>query len=93
VGLGLHLELDELVREVALFSVTHHSGDEKYAAPGARYLPEPEMSLDVFRALKDADALDRVRLGPYDLDPSYLRFPVSHERIEIAWELLGEIRL
>lgn len=50
------------------------------------------MSLDVFRALKDADALDRVRLGPHDLAPSYLRFEVSHERIETAWALLGQIR-
>ncbi len=35
--------------------------------------------------LKDADALDRVRLG--DLDPSYLRHNESHEIIRFAEEL------
>lgn len=28
--------------------------------------------------LKDADALDRIRLGNYDLDPSYLRLQETH---------------
>ena len=42
----------------------------------------------VFRALKDADALDRVRLG--DLDTSYLRFASSLLRVDIAWQLLEE---
>ena len=45
--------------------------------------------LRVFRVLKDADALDRVRLG--DLDPSYLRYEVSRESVDRAWELLREI--
>jgi len=88
VGLGLHAPLDEFEREVALFAVTHHSGDERYAEPDARWMPDLEAAMRVFRVLKDADALDRVRLGPYDLDVSQLRFPQSHERIDIAWELL-----
>jgi len=48
---------------------------------------ERDDALSVFQVLKDADALDRVRLG--DLDPSYLRFPESLERVDIAWELLA----
>ncbi len=43
----------------------------------------------MFRVLKDADGLDRVRLG--DLDPSYLRYEVSRESVDRAWELLREI--
>jgi len=35
--------------------------------------------------LKDADGLDRVRLG--DLDPSYLRLPQSREMAAFAREL------
>jgi len=56
----------------------------------ATYEPvSAESALRVFRLLKDADALDRVRLG--DLDVNYLRFPVSHARVDRAWELLREI--
>jgi hypothetical protein len=88
VGLGLHADVDELVCEVALFAVTHHCGDEGHARRASWGLPEPDASWDVFRVLKDADALDRVRLGAGDLDPSQLRFPQSHKRIEVAWELL-----
>ena len=84
--------------------MTHHCGDEGYAELAAgrvdararqddgSYEPEwidSEAVLRVFRVLKDADALDRVRLG--DLDPSYLRFEVSRESVERAWELLREI--
>ena len=50
-------------------------------------MPDPEAALRVFRVLKDADALDRVRLG--DLDVSYLRFPESVQRVDRAWELLA----
>jgi hypothetical protein len=35
--------------------------------------------------LKDADGLDRVRLG--DLDPSFLRFPEARDMIDFAEEL------
>lgn len=90
VGLALHTEVDELVREVALFAVTHHCGSEEHAERAVARLVDPGASWDVFRALKDADALDRVRLGPGDLDPMQLRFPASHERIDIARELLRE---
>ena len=48
-----------------------------------------DSALRVFRALKDADALDRVRLG--DLDESYLRFASSRERVDIASNLLDKL--
>ena len=37
--------------------------------------------------LKDADALDRIRICKGCLDPEYLRFPESHELIAFAEEL------
>ena len=46
---------------------------------------------DVFALFKDADALDRVRLGSMDdsgLDVSYLRTPESHALLPFAWKLL-----
>ena len=96
VGLGLHEGIDPYVLEVALFAVTHHCGDEDHAERGARYLPDFESAWRIFQILKDADALDRVRLHGYgklgDLNPDFLRFDESHERIERALELLEEIR-
>jgi HD superfamily phosphodiesterase len=37
--------------------------------------------------LKDADALDRIRIGDNNLKPQYLRFPESHNFIGFAKEL------
>ena len=37
--------------------------------------------------LKDADALDRIRLGNSDLDPSFLRFSETHECIKFGKNL------
>lgn len=85
IGLGLHRGLEHKTREAALFAVTHHCGSDEHAERTAGYQPEPEATLDVWRALKDGDTLDRVRLG--GVDPSYLKFDISHGRIEFAWAL------
>lgn len=37
--------------------------------------------------LKDADALDRIRLGEHDLNPDYLRHPETHKSIIFGEEL------
>lgn len=89
IGLGLHRPLGDDVREMALYAVTHHSGDEAHAERGVAWTSDPAATLRVIRVLKDADALDRVRLG--GLDVSYLRFEVSGQRIERAWNLLHSI--
>jgi hypothetical protein len=89
VGLGLHRGLDQLTVETALHAVTHHSGSEQHAERGVHWLSAPESALRVFRLLKDADGLDRVRLGERgDLDVRCLRHDVSKRRVERAWELL-----
>ena len=89
VGLGLHRGIPSLVAEVALYAVTHHSGDEQHGVRAADCLPDPRSALRVFQILKDADGLDRVRLG--DLDVSYLRLAPSSGRVRRARELLESL--
>jgi HD superfamily phosphodiesterase len=90
VGLGLHRGLDPDVVHAALYAVTHHSGSEEHGLRAGHRMPDPDSAIRVFRILKDADGLDRVRLG--DLDTSYLRLPQSPSRLLRAEELLREIR-
>jgi hypothetical protein len=90
LGLGLHEGLDPIIAEAAIFAVTHHCGSEEHAERALGYQLDPQGFGNVFRVLKDADGLDRVRLG--GLDERFLRFQQSHGRIERAWELLEEIR-
>lgn len=59
--------------------VTRHSLREE--------LPEDHPFYDYLAILKDADALDRIRLGQNDLDPSYLRIKETHQCIRFAEEL------
>jgi len=89
VGLGLHTEVDPFVLESALFAVTHHCGDEDHALHQARWFFRPRRHAAGVPRTQDADILDRVRLG--DLDPAYLYFGQSHERIETAWQLLRDM--
>lgn len=49
--------------------------------------PEVERMYAIF---KDADALDRHRLGPYGLDPLYLRTPAARGRVDFAKQLVDE---
>jgi hypothetical protein len=43
--------------------------------------------------LKDADALDRIRLGEDDLDTGYLRLPETHTLIEFGKQLFTHSQL
>ena len=87
VGLGLHQGLPALTVELALFAVTHHSGGEQHGERAAEdFLDDAGTALLVFHILKDADGLDRVRLG--DLDVTLLRLPGSDRRVDRAGELL-----
>jgi hypothetical protein len=104
LALNLHAGFSSLVVETALHAVVHHSGAEEhgtraaysleyYGAEGGafrrRFVPA-DAALRVFRALKDADALDRVRLG--NLDERYLRFESAKGRVAAAWALLAEVQ-
>ena len=86
VGLGLHEGVEQFRLDLALYAVTHHSGDEGHGERAAGWFDDEEAALRIFRILKDADGLDRVRLR--NLDPSRLRLPGSSDRVERAEELL-----
>jgi HD superfamily phosphodiesterase len=90
-ALGLQTDVGLRTLEVALFAITHHSRDDRHAERAALSIRAAEAYLRVFRVLKDADGLDRVRLGAGDLDVGMLRFDVSRTRVDRAWELLREI--
>jgi len=103
LALNLHRGRAAMVYETALHAVVHHSGSERHGEMAAhcleyfqldggvwrRGLVDADAALRVFRALKDADALDRVRLG--DLDESYLRSGTARARVGTAWDLLREL--
>lgn len=44
----------------------------------------------IYRLFKDADGLDRIRLGSNGLDPKFLRFQYAHDALPLARELLAE---
>jgi hypothetical protein len=93
LGLGDGVERSRLIR--ALFAVEWHSVPDALAVERAAALarggfkPEVGTMLRVLWVLKDADALDRVRIN--DLDVNQLRYPCSQARVEEAWRLLSEI--
>jgi hypothetical protein len=47
------------------FAMWHHDVDDRAVGDGDG-LDDPESALSVLWHLKDADALDRIRLGPFD---------------------------
>jgi HD superfamily phosphodiesterase len=88
IGLGLHRGVAPATLEVALLAVTFHNVPDSWGERAAGEASDRTSALAVFRVLKDADALDRVRFGPRGLDPTLLRFKESHARIERAVELV-----
>jgi len=89
--------------ELVLFAIRYHSLDDATArraaawraaawrAAARRAALSPD-ALPLLWLLKDADALDRVRLGGGgDVDPAYLRHPCAAEFIDFAWELYALI--
>lgn len=47
----------------------------------------------LYQILKDADALDRVRFGIYDLDVNLLRLPISHKLVPLAVTAVTGIKM
>ena len=64
---------------------------EEREGRGARRLPDPGQALRILWLLKDADALDRVRLGggAYEVDSSALRHDCTCAMVGFAEELLS----
>ncbi len=76
------------------FAIALHSRSDEHARQEvaewheARRLAEPERALRILWLLKDADALDRVRLGWWDTtDPTQLRHPEAVAMMEFAVQL------
>jgi hypothetical protein len=92
--LGLHAGVDAHILARTFFAMEWHSvpdyqAIDKAAALDPRQMPEPGTMLRVLWLLKDADGLDRVRIG--DLDPGQLRYEESVARVARATELLYEM--
>ncbi len=99
VRFGLTDALAPADADVVLFAVTFHCLPDELgereaphwheeARPGDSRRAEPERNLRILRLLKDADALDRVRLGPWEAaDPRQLRHPQTARQLPFAAEL------
>ena len=99
VELGLPSALAPADADTVLFAIVRHCLSDELAAEEARRwrearrLAEPERALRILWLLKDADALDRVRLQPWEAaDPAQLRFPCTAGSIEFAGRLLAALR-
>ena len=71
--------------EVMEFLMTYHCRNDKEAESAWNRMEDgetKEMIKRLFPVFKDADALDRVRIG--DLDPTYLRTPEAKKRLQFA---------
>ncbi len=97
--LGLPAELPETDAGIVLFAIHFHSlsDEEAEAALTSRARPrvpdDPERALGILWLLKDADALDRVRLAHWEAaDPKQLRLPGSVRLLPFAAELFEVVR-
>ena len=101
-ALGLSAGLAPAEAAVVRFAIVRHSlrdhDAEEHAAElagsadEARRLAEPERALRVLWLLKDADALDRVRLGFGEgADPAQLRHPETEALIPFASHLYAAL--
>lgn len=66
-------------------AIAFHERDDALALKAFQHTPEAENQRTVWRLLKDADALDRLRFGEAALDQTYLR-------TQAALQLLPEAR-
>ena len=90
VKLRLHKSLSEDDARLALFAIRYHCRSDRRGALRAAGQDDPERALRTLWLLKDADALDRVRLGDgaYEVDSTVLRHRCTIEMVDFAEELL-----
>ncbi len=69
----------------AFGAIKFHDRDDQL---GEDYLDHQAEAVEVYRIFKDADALDRYRLGPWMLDTRYLRTPEAIALTGYAQELV-----
>jgi HD superfamily phosphodiesterase len=85
----LHTSLSEADARLALFAIRYHCLSDGHGSLRAADQDDPERALRILRLLKDADALDRVRLGDgvYEIDSSTLRHDCTPAMIDFAEQL------
>ncbi len=96
VKCGLHASLPAADARVALFAIRYHCRSDGRGVRRATDQDDPERALRILRLLKDADALDRVRLGApgaeaCEVDSTMLRHRCTPAMIDFAVELLHEL--
>jgi HD superfamily phosphodiesterase len=94
VGCGLDAALSAADALIARFAIRYHSRSDGRGAPRANDEADPDCALRALWLLKDADALDRVRLAPpgqgaCEIDSTTLRHTCTIEMVEFAEELLA----
>lgn len=76
------------------FLIQYHCIDDKKALKileSSKTIENKENALTLYKIMKDADALDRVRFGLMDLDERYLRFNASKQLVLTAKVCLESI--
>lgn len=77
--------------EAAMIMSFHDIDDDKgFEAIKKEFGEQAANVLALYKVFKDADALDRWRLGRGGLDPKYLRFPESKELLNFSKNLVKE---
>jgi HD superfamily phosphodiesterase len=91
VELDLHASLAGSDAGLVLFAVRYHCRDDEHGELSAVGEDDPERARRILRLLKDADALDRVRLGggAREVDSTTLRHPCTIGMVDFAVELLA----
>lgn len=76
----------------AVYLMRYHDLDDNRGIEAIRkaFPDKTERVEKLYAIFKDADALDRWRLGRWGLDEKYLRTPSSHTLVKSARELVGE---
>lgn len=88
-ALGLMQGISAADAEIVAFAIRCHSLADGLGEAEARRLAEQERALRILWLLKDADGLDRVRLGAWEApDPAQLRHPQAIALLPFAKELL-----
>lgn len=78
------------------FLIQYHCLDDQLADKYLRttnVIREKERTRLLYQILKDADALDRVRFGSYDLDVKQLRLSISHKLVPLALAAVTGIQI
>lgn len=71
----------------AYFIMAFHDHDDVLGQAALQALPQGPL---LYQSFKDADALDRFRLGPFDLDRGYLRTEAARGLYEYARSLWAD---